>query len=49
MKRTLKNYGGLILFYSVLIIGVMLLEMRFEYLNNLGKTNIDNNIVAMNN
>ena len=49
MKKTLKNYGGLILFYSVLIIGVMLLDMRFEYLNNLRNSSINNNIMAMNN
>ncbi len=40
MKNTLKNYGGLILFYAVIIFGVLLLNYRFNYLNNIN--NLEN-------
>ncbi len=43
MKKTLKNFGGLILFYLVIIMGILLLNLRFNYLNkvkNLESNNI---------
>lgn len=49
MKKTLNNIGGLILFYSVIVIGVLLLNMRFSYLNEVNTGNIDNSYIAMNN
>ena len=49
MKKTLTNIGGLILFYSVIIFGVLLLNLRFEHLNNIESKVIDNNYIAMNN
>ncbi len=46
MKKNLMNAGVLIAFYSVIIIGVILLNFRFEYLNNqIG----DANLITMNN
>lgn len=49
MKSKLKNFGGIILFYTVLIFGVLLLNLRFSYLN---KIDVDNNFnkgcIAMN-
>lgn len=41
MKKTLKKFGGLILFYSVIIFGVLLLNLRFAYLNS--HNNLANN------
>lgn len=48
MKKTLTNIGGLVLFYLVIIIGILLLNMRFEHLNNSEKSEINNNYIAMN-
>lgn len=48
MKKTLMNIGGLILFYSVIIGGVLLLNMRFSYLNNLESEKINDTYIAMN-
>lgn len=46
MKRKLMNLGVLVLFYSSIVVGVLLLNLRFTYLNN----NVCNNdCVAMNN
>lgn len=33
MKKTLINLGGLIIFYMILIFGVIILNMRFSELN----------------
>ncbi len=33
MKKIMRNYGVVILFYAVLIIGVFALNSRFRYLN----------------
>lgn len=48
MKRKLMNVGGIILFYSVLVFGVLLLNLRFSYLNKNIETNINNSYIAMN-
>lgn len=48
MKKTLENVGGIILFYSVIIIGVLLLNMRFEHLNNVNNNQINESYIAMN-
>ncbi len=34
MKKVLKNVWGAILFYAVIVFGVLLLNLRFAYLNN---------------
>lgn len=49
MKKTLTDIGGLILFYVVIIIGVLLLNLRFAHLNNLDNIDINDNCIAMNN
>lgn len=49
MKKTLTDIGGLILFYVVIIIGVLLLNLRFAHLNNLENSKINENCIAMNN
>ncbi len=39
MKKKLIDFGGLILFYFVLIVGVLLLNLRFSYINDNPKYN----------
>lgn len=34
MKKTLCKFGGLIIFYTIIVVGVLLLNLRFSYLNN---------------
>jgi len=34
MSKLMKEYGGLILFYGIIILGVIMLNERFRYLNN---------------
>lgn len=48
MKKTILNYGGLILFYAVIIMGVLLLNMRFSYLNESTTVNYNEAYMAMN-
>lgn len=45
MKNKLRHFGGLILFYAVIVFGVLLLNARFYYLNNNA---METNIIAMN-
>lgn len=47
MKKKLENVGGIILFYSVIVFGVLLLNLRFTYLNEINN-NINDNYIAMN-
>ena len=48
MFRKLQNIGGLILFYSVIIFGVLLLNIRFSYINN-ERLDSNDNYLTMNN
>jgi len=48
MKKTLINIGGLLLFYSVIVFGVLLLNMRFSHLNNITNERINDTYIAMN-
>lgn len=48
MKKKLTNIGGLILFYSVIIFGVLLLNIRFKQLNNINDCDLDSSYIAMN-
>lgn len=41
MKNAVLNYGGLVIFYLVIIIGVLLLNMRFSYINEIQSLNND--------
>jgi len=47
MKKRLINIGGLILFYSVIVTGVLLLNLRFSYLNDINNKNVET-YIAMN-
>lgn len=44
MNELMKKYGGLILFYAIIVIGVLMLNERFRYLNNQSLIN-ENNII----
>jgi len=44
MSELIKKYGGLILFYTIIILGVLMLNERFRYLNNQ-EHNRTNNII----
>jgi hypothetical protein len=35
MKKNLEKYSGVILLYSVVIIGVIVLNARYKYLNEI--------------
>ncbi len=48
MKKILANVGGLLLFYSVIIIGVLILNQRFSYLNGLERANNNSVYITMN-
>lgn len=39
MKKILINYSGAILLYSTIIFGVIILNARFKYLNQLENNN----------
>ena len=49
MKKVVANMGGLIMFYSIIIIGVLLLNLRFSYLNSLNNSYNNETLIAMNN
>lgn len=34
MSKLLKKYGGLILFYVIIVFGVLMLNARYRYLNS---------------
>lgn len=34
MKKVLRKYGGIFLFYAVIILGIILLNYRVQYLDN---------------
>lgn len=38
MNELIKQYGGLILFYAIIVLGVLMLNERFRYLNNQNET-----------
>ena len=40
MKKALINLGGIIIFYSVIVFGVIILNVRFSHLNNKDLSNI---------
>ncbi len=48
MKNIVKKFGGLILFYSVIVFGVLLLNQRFAELNELNNNDEYHDYVAMN-
>lgn len=47
MKQKLMNAGVLIIFYLTIVIGVLLLNQKFKYLNNL-EIETNQTYIAMN-
>ena len=48
MKKVLNKIGGLLIIYTIIVVGVLLLNSRFEHINEIQNSNIDNNYIAMN-
>ncbi len=48
MKKFLEKNGGLILFYLFIILCVVMVNFRFEYLNNSNEV-VQKNVYALNN
>ncbi len=49
MNKLMKKYGGLILFYGIIVLGVLMLNERFRYLNNqTNYQNMEQNLVRYN-
>lgn len=44
MKKVLVNYGGIVFFYLVVILGMVFLNLRAEYVNNRKNTSFQNDI-----
>lgn len=49
MKKIIKKYRGVIAFYLLIVAAVMMLNARFEYLNNANDSNFTNGIIAIKN
>ena len=49
MKKILEKYSGVILLYSVIIVGVFALNQRFKYLNTMEMKGNSSEVVAMGN
>lgn len=48
MKKFMEKNCGVIMFYGIIILGVLMLNFRFSYLNNNSNFNNDQNTVALN-
>ncbi len=48
MKKVLKNNIGGLIFYGVIILAIICVNLRYEYLNNTSDSKVINNVVAKN-
>ena len=48
MKKFMEKNLGVIMFYGMIIIGVVMLNCRFSYLNNNNNTHNNQNVIALN-
>lgn len=48
MEKVVKNVGVLVLFYGVIVLGIILLNMRFRSMNVSGEILNNQNYLAMN-
>ena len=48
MKEKLIDIGGIILFYLMIVLGVLLLNSRFNYVNHLNISEKSETYIAMN-
>lgn len=44
MKKFMEKNYGVILFYGIIILGVMMLNFRFSYLNGNSNSNVNSQI-----
>ncbi len=49
MKKIVEKYSGAILLYSVILVGVILLNARFKYLNENYMEGENSTVVAIHN
>ena len=49
MKKFMEKNCGVIMFYGIIILGVLMLNFRFSYLNNNSNANNSQNAIALNN
>lgn len=49
MEKVVKNIGVLVLFYGVIVLGIILLNMRFRSMNVSDEILDSQNYIAMNN
>ncbi len=49
MNKLMKNYGGLILFYGIIILSIILLNERFRYLNEQNESQVWKQEIAFQN
>lgn len=49
MEKVVKNVGVLVLFYGVIVLGIILLNMRFRSMNVSDEMLDSQNYIAMNN
>ena len=49
MKNIIRNIGGLIAIYAIIVFGVLLLNLRFSYINEIQSNNESDTYIAMNN
>lgn len=49
MKKIMEKYSGVILLYTVVIVGIFALNARFKYLNEISKEGENSTIFAMGN
>ncbi len=48
MKKFMEKNLGVLLFYGIIILGVLMLNFRFSYLNNNSNTSENQNTIALN-
>lgn len=48
MKKFMEKNCGIIMFYGIIILGVIMLNFRFSYLNNNNNHNHEQNAIALN-
>lgn len=48
MKKFMERNCGIILFYGIIVLGVLMLNFRFSYLNNNSNSEVHNNVIALN-
>lgn len=49
MKKFMEKNCGVIMFYGIIILGVLMLNFRFSYLNNNSTNSNSENTIALNN